>query len=236
MKNLRRTFTLIIAFALSFTMLASAQCKTIVFSNIGECGLSDICSKIPTQSLPQYIARLCNVKSIKIQSLPSIITPNSSTQTVSTATPVPTAAPTAAPTTAPTAVPIVTPSSGNASYVQQVIELVNAEREKHGLAPLTENATVSDAAQTRAKETVRSFSHTRPNGESCFTVLKEYGVSYRTCGENIAMGQKTPEQVVNAWMNSEGHRKNILNSSFKQIGVGCYVANGTYYWSQLFIG
>lgn len=224
MKNLKRTFTLIIAFALSFTMLASAQCKTIVFSNIGECGLSDICSKIPTQSLPQYIAQLCNVKSIKIQSLPSIITPNSSTQTAPTATPVPTAAPT------------VIPSSGNASYVQQVIELVNAEREKYGLAPLTENATVSDAAQTRAKETVRSFSHTRPNGESCFTVLKEYGVSYRTCGENIAMGQKTPEQVVNAWMNSEGHRKNILNSSFKQIGVGCYSANGTYYWSQLFIG
>ena len=65
-------------------------------------------------------------------------------------------------------------------------------------------------------------------------MMKTFGISYRTAGENIAMGQRTPEEVVNAWMNSEGHRANILNASFTQIGMG-YVAEGNY-WTQMFIG
>jgi len=89
---------------------------------------------------------------------------------------------------------------------------------------------VTAAAQVRAKEIKTSFSHTRPDGRSCFTALDEAGASYMGAGENIAIGQRTPEQVVNDWMNSEGHRKNILNSNFKYIGVG---VDGTA-WTQLF--
>ena len=79
---------------------------------------------------------------------------------------------------------------------------------------------------------------TRPDGRSCFTVLAETKISYRTCGENIAAGQTTPQEVVKGWMNSEGHRKNILNGSFTKLGVG-YVKASTgykYYWTQMFIG
>ncbi len=78
------------------------------------------------------------------------------------------------------------------------------------------------------------FSHTSPNYGSPFDMMKEFGITYRSAGENIAMGQSTPEEVVNAWMNSEGHRKNILSSSFTHIGVG-HVAEGNY-WTQMFIG
>ena len=92
------------------------------------------------------------------------------------------------------------------------------------------------AAHIRAKEIVRSFSHTRPDGRSCFSAAADSGVSYRTAGENIAYGYATPQQVVNGWMNSEGHRKNILSASFTGIGVGCYEHNGVLYWSQFFIG
>ena len=78
------------------------------------------------------------------------------------------------------------------------------------------------------------FNHTSPVYGSPFDMMKTFGISYRTAGENIAMGQRTPEEVVNAWMNSEGHRANILNASFTQIGMG-YVAEGNY-WTQMFIG
>lgn len=123
----------------------------------------------------------------------------------------------------------------NASYAQQVANLVNVERSKEGLAPLTWNQQISKAAAVRAKEIQTSFSHTRPNGSHFATVLKENGVSYRGTGENIAWGQRTPEQVVSAWMNSPGHRANIMNPNFKNIGVG-YVENNskTPYWVQLF--
>jgi uncharacterized protein YkwD len=123
----------------------------------------------------------------------------------------------------------------NLSYEQQVINLVNAERAKEGLAPLTLSTKVAAAARMRAKEIMSSFSHTRPDGSSFATALKEQNVSYRRAGENIAWGQKSPETVVNAWMNSEGHRANIMNANFTSIGVGYYQVNGVSYWCQLFI-
>ena len=125
------------------------------------------------------------------------------------------------------------PSIG--AYAQEVIRLVNIEREKAGLPALKTDALLNQAAQQRAVEIADSFAHTRPDGSNCFTVLKEFGISYRACGENIAKGQITPERVVTGWMNSEGHRKNILNGNFTTIGVGYYVDNtGTAHWSQLF--
>lgn len=86
----------------------------------------------------------------------------------------------------------------------------------------------------RAVEIVKSFSHTRPDGRDPFTAMKEAGVSYRAAGENIAMGQKTPQQVMEGWMNSDGHRQNILSDNFGRLGVGYYVANGRAYWVQMF--
>lgn len=121
-------------------------------------------------------------------------------------------------------------------YVLKVVELVNKERKSAGLNPVTLNTDATTAAQVRAEESSVSFSHTRPDGTSFATALKDAGVSYRSCGENIAWGQKTPEQVMEGWMNSAGHRANILNASYTEIGVGFYQnASGVNYWSQLFI-
>ena len=118
---------------------------------------------------------------------------------------------------------------------KQVADLVNQERAKAGLSPLKVDVTVQSAAQVRAKEIVSSFSHTRPNGSSFSSALTEAGVSFRGAGENIAYGQSSPEKVMEGWMNSSGHRANILNSSYTSIGVGCYQgAGGTLYWTQLF--
>ena len=125
-------------------------------------------------------------------------------------------------------------AAASSSYTEQVVSLVNAERAKQGLPALTVSAKVRQAAQTRAGELKSSFSHTRPNGASCFTALREAGVSYTRAGENIAYGQSTPEAVVQTWLNSPGHRANILSGSFTAIGVGYTVQNGTAYWTQFF--
>lgn len=128
------------------------------------------------------------------------------------------------------------PETDNPAYVKRVVELVNNERAKEGLAPLSVDANVAAAAQVRAHEIEHSFSHTRPNGTSFSTALKEQNVSYKRAGENIAWGQRSPEEVVDAWMNSAGHRANIMNANFTKIGVGYYRnTKGTNYWSQLFI-
>lgn len=125
----------------------------------------------------------------------------------------------------------------NASYLQQVVDLVNQERAKAGLDKLSVSHPAQRAAQIRAKEIQTSFSHTRPNGSSPFTALEEQNISYRSAGENIAWGQKTPEQVMQGWMNSDGHRANILSKNFTAIGVGYYLSeSGVPYWTQLFIG
>lgn len=118
----------------------------------------------------------------------------------------------------------------------QVIELTNNERRKYGLGPLTANNVLSKVAQTKTNEmnAKHYFSHTSPTYGSPFDMMRDFGVMYRSAGENIAMGQSTAQQVVNAWMNSEGHRKNILSPNYNSIGVG-YTSNGNY-WSQMFIG
>lgn len=122
----------------------------------------------------------------------------------------------------------------DSSYAAQVAELVNRERAKQGLNPVTLDEEISAAATVRAKEAAQSFSHTRPNGSYCFTALKEAGISYRGAGENIAYGQSTPAAVMTDWMNSSGHRANILNAKYTKIGVGYTVINGTAYWAQFF--
>lgn len=129
----------------------------------------------------------------------------------------------------------VSTSQDAQTYANEVLKLLNQERAKAGLGALTTNATLQKAANKRAQEIVSSFSHTRPDGRSSFSVLDEYNISYRAAGENIAYGQKTPSEVMNAWMNSSGHRANILGSQFGKVGIGVYKAsNGLYYWTQEF--
>ena len=121
------------------------------------------------------------------------------------------------------------------TFAEQVVKLVNQERIKAGLNEVTLDKTIENAALIRAKEITQSFSHTRPNGSNFSTVLKEQGITYKGAGENIAWGQKSPEEVMKAWMNSQGHRANILNPNFTKIGVGHYQnTKGTDYWAQLF--
>ena len=122
------------------------------------------------------------------------------------------------------------------AYEKKVVELVNAERAKYGLSALTLNAELSAVARAKSQDMKDKnyFSHTSPTYGSPFDMMKSFGIKYKTAGENIAYGYRTPEAVVNGWMNSEGHRANILNASFKEIGVG-YVASGNY-WTQMFIG
>ena len=126
-------------------------------------------------------------------------------------------------------------SGGVQEAAEAVASLVNAARQDAGLSELELDADLCAAAQARAQEIAQSFSHTRPDGSSCFTILEEFGISYRAAGENIAMGQCTPEEVMDGWMNSSGHRANILNGTFTSIGVGYYVDGaGAAHWVQIF--
>ncbi len=121
-------------------------------------------------------------------------------------------------------------------FEQEVVELTNQERAKQGLSPLEVDTELSKVAREKSRDMATSnyFDHNSPNHGSPFDMMKSYGISYRTAGENIAKGQQTPEEVVNAWMNSEGHRANILNGEYTHIGVG-YVEQGNH-WTQQFIG
>lgn len=122
------------------------------------------------------------------------------------------------------------------SYEKEVIRLINEIRVQNGLKELTYNWELSRVARYKSQDMKdnRYFSHTSPVYGSPFQMIRNFGITYRSAGENIARGQTSPQAVVNAWMNSSGHRANILNASFTQIGVG-YVADGNY-WTQMFIG
>lgn len=120
-------------------------------------------------------------------------------------------------------------------YENEVIRLVNEIRAKNGLNPLEGDWELSRVARYKSQDMKDNnyFSHNSPIYGSPFTMIKNFGISYKMAAENIAKGQRTPQAVVNAWMNSSGHRANILNASYKKIGVG-YVASGNY-WTQMFI-
>ena len=121
-------------------------------------------------------------------------------------------------------------------YEAEVVRLVNAERAKNGLKALTPDWELSRVARYKSQDMKdnRYFSHTSPTYGSPFEMMKSFGISYRAAGENIAKGQSSPQAVMTAWMNSSGHRANILSSKFTKIGVG-YVSGGNY-WTQMFIG
>jgi len=130
---------------------------------------------------------------------------------------------------------IVQKDTAVSSYEKEVIRLVNEIRAKNGLGTLKEDWELSRVARYKSQDMKNNnyFSHTSPTYGSPFDMMKKFGISYRSAAENIAKGQKTPQEVVNAWMNSSGHRANILNKSYTHIGVG-YVKSGNI-WTQMFI-
>lgn len=129
-----------------------------------------------------------------------------------------------------------TADNGLSEFEQQVVNLTNDERAKAGLPALEVDTELSKVAQAKSEDMRDNnyFAHNSPTYGSPFDMMNQFGVDYQSAGENIAKGQQTPEEVVNAWMNSEGHRKNIMNGSFTHIGVG-YVEEGNI-WTQQFIG
>ncbi|MBD7937719.1 MULTISPECIES: SafA/ExsA family spore coat assembly protein [Cytobacillus] len=132
------------------------------------------------------------------------------------------------------------PSTAQAtlSMESQVVQLVNEERAKEGLKPLKENWELARVARFKSQDMIdrRYFSHQSPTYGTPFQMIKDFGLTYNAAGENIAAGQTSAQAVVTAWMNSDGHRKNILSSQFTEIGVG-YAKGGSYghYWTQMFI-
>ena len=130
---------------------------------------------------------------------------------------------------------IPTVDSSITAFEQEVIRLVNEIRVRNGLKTLTYDWELSRVARIKSQDMKenRYFAHNSPVYGTPFQMMKNFGISYRSAGENIAKGYATPQAVVNAWMNSSGHRANILNANYTHIGVG-YVAGGNY-WTQMFI-
>lgn len=128
---------------------------------------------------------------------------------------------------------------GSSTQAEAVLKLVNEERTKANLKPLTLSTKLTNIATMKSKDMAENnyFDHNSPTYGSPFEMLQKYGVQYKAAGENIAAGQKTPEEVMHSWMNSSGHRANILNANFTELGVG-YYEGGSYgvYWTQTFIG
>jgi|GEM_PF-1509730 len=116
------------------------------------------------------------------------------------------------------------------SYAWDVLALMNQERAKAGVSTLTMDKALLDTAMLRAQEIALTFDHIRPDGTLCFTAETTTPMH----GENIAAAQKTPQAVMNSWMNSPGHKSNILASAYRSAGVGCFEIESTYYWVQVF--
>ena len=233
--------------------------KTTLYDILRQIGCSDaICQKILSQLKGYDCNNICKGGDCPDNSCDNGQCPTQPEQPAPTEAPVPTEAPTQAPTQAPTAPsekPIETtppqqpvptekpteppvPRQDNAlnAYEREVVSLINEIRAQNGLGQLSINTELSRVARIKSQDMHDKdyFSHTSPTYGSPFDMMKSFGIRYRTAGENIAMGYRTPQSVVDGWMNSPGHRANILNGSFKEIGMG-YVASGNY-WTQMFIG
>lgn len=118
------------------------------------------------------------------------------------------------------------------NYAENVLEIVNYERDKEGLDPLVLDDGLCKAADIRVRELGKSYGHKRPDGSSCFTVLADEKIGFAKAAENIAQGQKSSEEVMQSWMNSSGHKANIMSSDFKKIGIGYDPETDS--WVQIF--
>ncbi|MBQ7254941.1 MAG: hypothetical protein IJS31_01655 [Oscillospiraceae bacterium] len=248
MKNTkRRIFTLILALTLIFSIgvTADAACYSRGRTVNTRAALSTIsrlrsCLQNPS-SCNGWLGELLG--SLAKQQAAQPTKPAEPEKSVETETPAQPEKPTETekPAETPTQKPTQneTPSSGSnvvLTYEKEVVELVNEQRAKYGLAPLTISAELCAKARIKSQDMASNnyFSHTSPTYGSPFDMMKSLGIRYSAAGENIAMGYASPSAVVTAWMNSEGHRANILSANYTTIGVG-YVSSGNY-WTQWFIG
>lgn len=176
---------------------------------------------------------------------PTTAKPTTAKPTTAPTTAAPTTAPTttAAPTTAPTtAAPTTTAAPARQVHdqdTQALLTAVNNHRQSKGLAPLSlAGGAAAEAAAIRAQEISIKFDHVRPDGSNPFDLLKQLGVNYRAAGENIAASSSSysVDQILQLWLNSDGHRKNIESTMFSSMAIGIYEINGYKYWVQLFLG
>ena len=219
----RKIFTFVSAMALSAALVVSAQAASpacIARSRAAFFGSGTCLPCPPSVCAPDTCP-----------SVPELPTPPDEPETPDTPD-----APDAPETPDAPGIPDAPDSGSTSGYAQQVLTLVNRERAANGLSALRLDDTLSRFAAVKSQDMHDNgyFSHTSPTYGSPFDMMKSFGVSYNYAGENIAMGYATPEAVVSAWMNSAGHRANILSASFTAMGVG-YVADGGY-WTQWFIG
>ncbi|MCM1991936.1 CAP domain-containing protein [Oceanirhabdus seepicola] len=131
-----------------------------------------------------------------------------------------------------------TPKVSMSDFAKEVVELVNKERVSNGLQPLKAHAKLTDCAQAKAQNMIDKnyFAHNSPTYGTPFDMIEQWGIKFTAAGENIAYGQKTPKEVMQTWMDSPGHRSNILSDSFAEIGVGVATnKNGVIYWTQMFM-
>jgi uncharacterized protein YkwD len=129
-----------------------------------------------------------------------------------------------------------TPAKGLSTQAVQVLQLTNSERAKAGCKALTVSSKLTTAAQAHSADMAKNnyFAHDSQDGTSPFERIKQAGYNFRAAAENIAYGQPTAASVMDAWMNSPGHKANILNCTYTQIGVGYATRSGTPYWTQDF--
>nr|WP_243734870.1 CAP domain-containing protein [Paenibacillus turpanensis] len=178
-----------------------------------------------------------------LQANPKLLNPNliypGQSVTIPAAASQPVSPAPAAPQPAPTGAPATAAADSIEAWEKQVSDLVNQERAKAGLNPLTLDVKLSGVARAKSADMMNNkyFSHQSPTYGSPFEMMKSFGITYRAAGENIAAGQTSPQAVVTAWMNSPGHRANILSDKFTSIGVGLTKGGSyRYYWTQMFIG
>lgn len=219
--------------------------------SIADCNRSQNCSPQPEPTAPTEKVIPTEAPTQLPKPTPTTAPSEQSTETLTDAPtvpatelpPKPTEAPISPSTEAPAPTQIPTEKSTEpprtetlSAYELEVVRLINEIRAQYGLGQLTVNTELSRVARIKSQDMHDKgyFSHTSPTYGSPFDMMKQFGIRYRTAGENIAMGYRSPQSVVNGWMNSPGHRANILNGSFKQIGMG-YVESGNY-WTQMFIG
>ncbi len=191
-----------------------------------------------TQPVTNNYQNSCKFPSGNNTNTPSHPTTQTTTEVVTEATTEATTESTTETTTQTTTPPSTNNTqSTNTQIASQVLELVNKERAKQNLSPLKLNTELTKVAQLKSEDMKNKnyFNHTSPTYGSPFDMMKQFGISYKNAGENIAKGQKTAEAVVTAWMNSEGHRKNILNKNFTDMGLGFAKSGSTPYWTQMFI-
>lgn len=226
------------------TFAAEQPCPTTAsLSKIGvtlngdtNASLAELTKYLSGKNLNDILAQLKTMTAQKV----NIAVKQPTTTAAVPAKPTTAASAPAKPTAAAPVKPTTTAPAANSlgAYENQVVTLVNQERAKAGLAPLKINTKLAGVAERKAEDLrdKNYFAHNSPTYGSPFDMMKQFGITYTSAGENIAKGQKTPTEVMNGWMNSPGHKANIMNANYTEIGVG-YVtdSNGTTYWVQHFI-